>query len=220
VFPQTRYLFVHPDGSLGTREARSLRLSAPIGPGIGAGIDDLFVGYVQLPNGNLAPGPKFDFKLRWFERPATRVQELLDELSHGLAPGHHAAGAHSPVNMQCYRTTNLLSGRAPIRAKKARYFKEHKLIERVIAPPKLENTTTTSSLRTTGPRLPMPKMAASAPKAAIRAPDDPASAGIRREPELVEQRVRLRQPGSYLVQSLRAPPPWGLYVQSVGSNES
>src|SRR5690606_33889161 len=30
-----------------------------------------------LPNGNPAPGPKFDYKLRWFERLTTRASELL-----------------------------------------------------------------------------------------------------------------------------------------------
>jgi exodeoxyribonuclease-3 len=36
------------------------------------------VGCLYLPNGNPAPGPKFDFKLRWFERFLGRAQALLD----------------------------------------------------------------------------------------------------------------------------------------------
>jgi exodeoxyribonuclease-3 len=35
---------------------------------IEAMIDGLTVGCLYLPNGNPAPGPKFDYKLRWFER--------------------------------------------------------------------------------------------------------------------------------------------------------
>ncbi|TPM96922.1 exodeoxyribonuclease III [Mesorhizobium sp. B2-1-3A] len=35
---------------------------------IEAEIDGLVVGCLYLPNGNPAPGPKFDYKLRWFER--------------------------------------------------------------------------------------------------------------------------------------------------------
>ena len=35
---------------------------------IEAAIDGLVVGCLYLPNGNPAPGPKFDYKLRWFER--------------------------------------------------------------------------------------------------------------------------------------------------------
>ena len=35
---------------------------------IEAAIDGLVIGCLYLPNGNPAPGPKFDYKLRWFER--------------------------------------------------------------------------------------------------------------------------------------------------------
>ncbi len=35
------------------------------------------VGCLYLPNGNPAPGPKFDYKLRWFDRLAARTAELV-----------------------------------------------------------------------------------------------------------------------------------------------
>ena len=35
---------------------------------IEAAVGGLIVGCLCLPNGNPAPGPKFDYKLRWFER--------------------------------------------------------------------------------------------------------------------------------------------------------
>lgn len=35
---------------------------------IEAEIDGVLIGCLYLPNGNPAPGPKFDYKLRWFER--------------------------------------------------------------------------------------------------------------------------------------------------------
>jgi exodeoxyribonuclease III len=35
------------------------------------------VGCLYLPNGNPAPGPKFDYKLRWLERLTKHAQELL-----------------------------------------------------------------------------------------------------------------------------------------------
>jgi exodeoxyribonuclease-3 len=35
------------------------------------------VGCLYLPNGNPAPGPKFDYKLRWLERLAARAAELV-----------------------------------------------------------------------------------------------------------------------------------------------
>jgi exodeoxyribonuclease-3 len=41
----------------------------------------LLIGCLYLPNGNPAPGPKFDYKLRWFERFAEHAQGLLD---HGV----------------------------------------------------------------------------------------------------------------------------------------
>ena len=40
-------------------------------------IDGVLVGCLYLPNGNPAPGPKFDYKLRWFERLTTHAEELL-----------------------------------------------------------------------------------------------------------------------------------------------
>ncbi len=42
-----------------------------------AAIRGLIVGCLYLPNGNPAPGPKFDYKLRWFERFTARAAELL-----------------------------------------------------------------------------------------------------------------------------------------------
>src|ERR1700749_4424784 len=35
---------------------------------IEAEINGIVIGCLYLPNGNPAPGPKFDYKLRWFER--------------------------------------------------------------------------------------------------------------------------------------------------------
>jgi exodeoxyribonuclease-3 len=40
-------------------------------------IATLTVGCLYLPNGNPAPGPKFDYKLAWFERLARHAQALL-----------------------------------------------------------------------------------------------------------------------------------------------
>jgi exodeoxyribonuclease III len=44
---------------------------------IEAGVGDLLVGCLYLPNGNPAPGPKFDYKLAWFERFASHASELV-----------------------------------------------------------------------------------------------------------------------------------------------
>jgi len=59
--------------------------------GLPAGADDsqsryiegavhgLIVGCLYLPNGNPAPGPKFDYKLGWFERLISHASELLSD---------------------------------------------------------------------------------------------------------------------------------------------
>jgi exodeoxyribonuclease III len=44
---------------------------------IEASIDGVLVGCLYLPNGNPAPGPKFDYKLRWFARLTEHAQSLL-----------------------------------------------------------------------------------------------------------------------------------------------
>jgi exodeoxyribonuclease-3 len=44
---------------------------------IEARIDGVVVGCLYLPNGNPAPGPKFDYKLRWLERLAKHAKDLL-----------------------------------------------------------------------------------------------------------------------------------------------
>jgi exodeoxyribonuclease-3 len=44
---------------------------------IEARVGGILVGCLYLPNGNPAPGPKFDYKLRWFERFAKHAATLL-----------------------------------------------------------------------------------------------------------------------------------------------
>jgi exodeoxyribonuclease-3 len=45
---------------------------------IEAAVNGILIGCLYLPNGNPAPGPKFDYKLRWFERLRHYAKELLD----------------------------------------------------------------------------------------------------------------------------------------------
>src|SRR4051812_19014023 len=40
-------------------------------------VNNVLIGCLYLPNGNPAPGPKFDYKLRWFERLHTHAAELM-----------------------------------------------------------------------------------------------------------------------------------------------
>jgi exodeoxyribonuclease III len=44
---------------------------------IEAAVDGILIGCLYVPNGNPAPGPKFDYKLRWFDRLATHAAGLL-----------------------------------------------------------------------------------------------------------------------------------------------
>jgi len=44
---------------------------------IEAMVDGIRIGCLYLPNGNPAPGPKFDYKLRWFERLTMHAAELF-----------------------------------------------------------------------------------------------------------------------------------------------
>jgi exodeoxyribonuclease-3 len=45
---------------------------------IEANINDIIIGCLYLPNGNPAPGPKFDYKLAWFKRLHKYAAKLLD----------------------------------------------------------------------------------------------------------------------------------------------
>lgn len=42
-------------------------------------INGLLIGGLYLPNGNPAPGPKFDYKLSWFKRLTDHAKTLLDQ---------------------------------------------------------------------------------------------------------------------------------------------
>ena len=45
---------------------------------IEAFINGIVIGCIYLPNGNPYPGPKFEYKLRWFERLAIHAKDLVD----------------------------------------------------------------------------------------------------------------------------------------------
>lgn len=46
---------------------------------IEAAVEGIVIGCIYLPNGNPAPGPKFDYKLKWFERLHRHAENLLAE---------------------------------------------------------------------------------------------------------------------------------------------
>ncbi len=43
-----------------------------------AAVNGILIGCLYLPNGNPAPGPKFDYKLSWFKRLRDHAAQLLD----------------------------------------------------------------------------------------------------------------------------------------------
>lgn len=45
---------------------------------IEAEVDDIVIGCLYLPNGNPQPGPKFDYKLAWFDRLIRHARGLFD----------------------------------------------------------------------------------------------------------------------------------------------
>lgn len=45
---------------------------------IEARVNGITIGCLYLPNGNPSPGPKFDYKLRWFERLTAHAKKLFD----------------------------------------------------------------------------------------------------------------------------------------------
>ena len=64
-----------------------------------ATIDGVRVATIYLPNGNPAPGPKFDYKLAWMERLNVRAEELLrDEIPVVLAGDFNVI----PQDIDCY----------------------------------------------------------------------------------------------------------------------
>jgi exodeoxyribonuclease III len=54
---------------------------------IEAVIDGITVGGLYLPNGNPAPGPKFDYKLKWFERLQKHAKSLLAQRTPVILTG-------------------------------------------------------------------------------------------------------------------------------------
>ncbi len=87
----------------------------------------------------------------------------------------------------------LMSGCAPIRAKKARYFEDPEMQARILPPPALTNPKPPSA----NERSPIPSdrdwaYAVVAPAASDT--EDPANAGIRREPELPEHEEIVPEP--------------------------
>jgi exodeoxyribonuclease-3 len=72
---------------------------------IEAVVGGIVLGGLYLPNGNPAPGPKFDYKLRWFERLTLHAAELLaDEIPVVLAGDFNVM----PTDLDVYKPERWL----------------------------------------------------------------------------------------------------------------
>src|SRR4030081_327802 len=89
----------------------------------------------------------------------------------------------------------LVSGVPPIRAKKARYFEDPRLTERVLTPPSLRKQNGAHPPDDWS-QLPAPAVSAGpeAYSSGKKRSDDPANGGIRREPELPQHEEIAREP--------------------------
>jgi exodeoxyribonuclease III len=72
---------------------------------IEAAVHGLLVGCLYLPNGNPAPGPKFDFKLRWFKRLAAHARSLLDTGAPVVLAGDYNV---MPTDLDVYKPERWL----------------------------------------------------------------------------------------------------------------
>jgi exodeoxyribonuclease-3 len=72
---------------------------------IEAAVNGVLVGCLYLPNGNPQPGPKFDYKLAWFERLIFYAAELLEaDLPVVLAGDYNVV----PTDFDIYNTRSWL----------------------------------------------------------------------------------------------------------------
>ena len=68
-------------------------------------VDDVLVGCLYLPNGNPAPGPKFDYKLRWFERLTKHAEALLATAAPVVLAGDYNV---MPTDLDVYKPERWL----------------------------------------------------------------------------------------------------------------
>jgi exodeoxyribonuclease III len=68
-------------------------------------VDDVLVGCLYLPNGNPAPGPKFDYKLRWLERLMNHAEALLASAAPVVLTGDYNI---IPTDLDVYKPERWL----------------------------------------------------------------------------------------------------------------
>jgi exodeoxyribonuclease-3 len=68
---------------------------------IEAAIDGLLIGCIYLPNGNPQPGPKFDYKMKWFSRLARHAAKLQRQGHPTILAGDYNV---APTDLDIYPT--------------------------------------------------------------------------------------------------------------------
>lgn len=67
-------------------------------------IDDITIGCLYLPNGNPAPGPKFDYKLKWMDRLIAHTGELFATGKPVILTGDYNV---IPTELDVYKTKHV-----------------------------------------------------------------------------------------------------------------
>lgn len=67
---------------------------------IEAEVNNIVIGCLYLPNGNPAPGPKFDYKLQWFDRLIKHAEQLYKEGNPVLLTGDYNV---MPTELDVYK---------------------------------------------------------------------------------------------------------------------
>jgi exodeoxyribonuclease-3 len=91
---------------------------------IEATVDGLTVGCLYLPNGNPAPGPKFDYKLAWFDRLTRHAKKLLASDAPVVLAGDYNV---MPTDLDVYKPERWLDDalfRPEVRAAYAKLVKQ------------------------------------------------------------------------------------------------
>jgi exodeoxyribonuclease-3 len=87
---------------------------------IEAAINDILIGSLYLPNGNPKPGPKFDYKLRWFDRLIDHASELLQSGKPVMLAGDFNV---MPTDMDVYKPERWLDDALFAPEARAAYFR-------------------------------------------------------------------------------------------------
>ena len=70
---------------------------------IEAAVDGMLIGCLYLPNGNPAPGPKFDYKLKWFQRLTKYAKGIVSRAEPVILAGDYNV---IPTELDAYKPEN------------------------------------------------------------------------------------------------------------------